>query len=251
MRILIIEDEVSNAALLKQELLKLKEPVSVLDIVGTVEESVAFLRRDEPDLIFMDIKLRDGHSFDVFKQVTVKSPVIFTTAYNEFLQQAFTHNGIEYLLKPIDMDKLQQAIMKYRTLKDHFLNANLKKLMDYIQPKKEQKIVIKRGAEYQTLSLSDIVYFFVEQKIVFCVDQHNKKYITEWANLGDAFEEINNPLVFKANRKHLVNHKFIKSYKSAEFGKLSLELTVNPNEEIIISQDNAAVFKSWVKSQGL
>jgi DNA-binding LytR/AlgR family response regulator len=250
MKVLIIEDEYSSSELIKEELNRLKVQVEVVDVLQTVEEAIQFLKRPQNiDLIFMDIKLSDGQSFDIFDKVQLNTPVIFITAYSEFLIKAFTNNGIDYLLKPIDSAKLYQSITKFKQLENHFANSNFKKIAEYLQPQKNKKILIKRGNEYQTLLLSDAVYFFVENKIVFCVDKNNKKYITEWANLIDAYEEINNAVFFKANRKYIISHHYIKSFKSAEFGKVIVELIINPNEEIIISQDNAHLFKKWLKSE--
>jgi len=248
MNVLIVEDEVNSAEFLKQELAKLPQEINVINSIGSVHDAINFLKRAPSiDLILMDIQLNDGNSFEIFETLNLQVPIIFITAYDHFLIQALKLHSIDYLLKPIDTEHLAAAIRKFKSIENYFVSKNLKNLAYQVSSNKLQKIVIKKGLEYQTLLLADIVYFFVEQKIVFCVDKNNKKFITEWTNLGEAFSLLDDKIFFRANRKYIINADYIKSFKHIEFGKTSLDLMISPAEEIIISQENSIYFRNWIR----
>ncbi len=125
----------------------------------------------------MDIQLSDGLSFHIFKEGQVKCPVIFTTAYDKYMVDAFDYNCIDYLLKPIDTNRLSAALNKYKNLQHHFIN-NYSSIVDYLQNTKKNKsrIVVKKGTEFLSLKLEDVIYFFTEHKLVFAVDKDNRKF---------------------------------------------------------------------------
>src|SRR5690606_18881915 len=149
----------------------------------------------------------------------VSIPVIFVTAYDEYVVSALQYNCLDYVLKPYNSEKLQHAIMKYHQLESYFVNKNFKTIFEQLKIGAPKKLVVKRGYEFQTVPYADIAYFFVEQKIVFCVDSGNKKYTTEWANLADVYTVIDKSLFFKANRKYIISAEFVKSFKHIDFGK--------------------------------
>jgi two-component system LytT family response regulator len=173
--------------------------------------------------------------------------VIFTTAYDKYLTQAFEYNSIDYLLKPINPDKLRNAIKKYKNLQSHFVN-NHSSLLEFLnnQDKKKSRILVKKGTEYQTVRVEDIAYFFTEHKLVFLVDKENRKYLAEKNNLGELEEELDKNLFYRANRKFIINANYVRRFKPLERSKISVELVLVVNEEIIISQENAASFKKWM-----
>jgi two-component system LytT family response regulator len=173
--------------------------------------------------------------------------VIFITAYDKYLTQAFDYNSIDYLLKPINQDKLKNAIRKYKTLQNYFVN-NHSAILDYLnnQDKKKSRILVKRGMEFQTVRVEDIVYFFTEHKLVFLVDKDNRKYLAEKNNLSELEEELDKNLFYRANRKYIINANFVKRFKPLDRSKLSVELQLPINEEIIISQENSSSFKKWI-----
>jgi DNA-binding LytR/AlgR family response regulator len=248
MKLLIIEDEKPACENLVDALQEIDETIHVLGICGSVNESIKWLGDNpQPDLILMDIQLSDGNSFNIFKSVTITCPVIFTTAYDKYLAQAFDYNSIDYLLKPIDQVKLKNAIRKYKSLQNYFVN-NHSAIYDYLnnQEKKKSRILVKRGMEFQTVRVEDVVYFFTEHKLVFLVDKDNRKYLAEKSNLSELEEELDKNQFYRANRKYIINANYVKRFKPLERSKISVELQLSLNEEIIISQENSSAFKKWI-----
>jgi len=151
------------------------------------------------------------------------------------------------LLKPIAQNKLRTAIRKYKNLQTHFVN-NHSVLFDYLNnhEKKRSRIIVKKGLEFQTVKLEDVAYFFTEHKLIFLVDKDGKKYLADKNNLADLEEDLDKKYFYRANRKYIINANFIKRFKPLERSKISVELTLAVNEEIIVSQENAASFKKWI-----
>lgn len=248
MRVLIIEDEKPATEHLIECLAGIDDTVRIAATAGSVKESVSLLQEKPlPDLILMDIQLSDGLSFNIFDAVKIECPVIFITAYDTYLTQAFDFNSIDYLLKPIDEARLAAAIKKYKTLQNYFVN-NYSPLFEYLNNhnKKKSRIIVRKGLEFQTIKMEDIAYFFTEHKIVFVVDKNNKKFLAENNTLSELEDELDNNLFFRANRKFIVNANYITRFKPVDKSKISVELTVAVNEEIIVSQENAASFKKWI-----
>jgi DNA-binding LytR/AlgR family response regulator len=248
MKVLIIEDEKPAIENLVEGLLVIDENFQVTGICDSVQESIQWLsQHPQPDMIFMDIQLSDGLSFNIFKSCAITCPIVFTTAYDKYLTQAFDYNSIDYLLKPINQDKLRNAIRKYKNLQSYFVN-NHSALLDYLNnhDKKKSRILVKRGMEFQAIRVEDVVYFFTEHKLVFLVDKENRKYLAEKNNLSELEEELDKNLFYRANRKYIINANFVKRFKPLDRSKLSVELILPLNEEIIISQENSSSFKKWI-----
>jgi DNA-binding LytR/AlgR family response regulator len=274
MKVLIVEDEQPAFFNLAEELHVIDEKIDVVAGCSSVEETVRWLNENpHPDLILMDVQLSDGLSFSIFKNCKITCPVIFTTAYNEYLTEAFRFNSIDYLLKPISASSLHNAIQKYKTLQAHFVGAlehsdhpvaeqhasdihaadhqsadHPTSLPDFISrtDRKRSRILVRKGAEFQTVRIEDAGYFFTEHKLIFLVDKENRKYMAEKSNLSELEEELDRNLFYRANRKYIINANYIKRFKPLEKSKISVELTLPVNEEIIISQENSASFKKWI-----
>ncbi|MHA4811848.1 LytR/AlgR family response regulator transcription factor [Flavitalea flava] len=248
MKVLIVEDEGPAFENMVEELHAIDEDINILAGCTSVDECVRWLNKNpHPDLILMDIQLSDGLSFNIFKACTITCPVIFTTAYDKYLTQAFEYSSIDYLLKPISQDKLKNAIKKYKNLQSHFVNNNPSSAdLLALQDKKRSRVLVKKGMEYQTVRVEDTGYFFTEHKLVFLVDKENRKYMAEKNNLTELEEELDRNLFYRANRKYIINANYIKRFKPLERSKISVELVLPVNEEIIISQENSASFKKWI-----
>ena len=244
--IIIIEDE-KTAADNPTRLLQLtKEPMNIMAVIDSVEDSVNWLRTNpQPDLIFMDIHLKDGNSFSIFEHIKVSSPIVFTTAYDNYLLNAFEQNSIEFLLKPIEESSIHHTIDKYKKLKEHFLHKYEEVLSKLSDKTKRTRLIAKKGIEYQSILLEDVAYFFSEHKIAFLVTKTEKKFMLD-QNLKELEEELNPKMFYRANRKYIVNVDCIRSYKPYDKVKLLLEINTPVNEEIIISQENAPAFKKWI-----
>lgn len=248
MKLLIIEDEKPAFEQIAEELWEIDESMQVVAACSSVDESIKWLNQHpQPDLILMDIQLSDGLSFNIFNSVAITCPVIFITAYDKYLMQAFDYNGIDYLLKPINKQKLKNAIRKYKSLRNYFVN-NHSALLDYLNnhDKKRSRVLVKRGMEFQTVRVEDVAYFFTEHKLVFLVDKENRKYLAEKSNLAELEEELDKNLFYRANRKYIINANFVKRFKPLDRSKLSVELQLPLNEEIIVSQENSSSFKKWI-----
>ena len=263
MKVLIVEDEKPASENLIEELQAIDDKIDVVAGCYSVDETVRWLNRNpQPDLILMDIQLSDGLSFNIFKACEVTCPVIFTTAYDKYLTQAFEYSSIDYLLKPISQDKLKGAIRKYKTLRNHFVNTqeHLNGLYGngsngngepglstgHPADRIRSRILVRKGVEFQAVRVEDTGYFFTEHKLIFLVDKDNRKYMAEKSNLSELEEELDRNIFYRANRKYIINANYIRRFKPLERSKISVELTLPVNEEIIISQENAAAFKKWI-----
>ncbi len=248
MKVLIIEDELPASENLIEALLQAEPGIEILAQLTSVAESIEWLKQHpSPDIIFMDIQLSDGLSFAILSASKADCPVVFITAYDQYLSKAFEFNSIDYLLKPINTVKLQNTIKKYSALKNHFVN-NMPLLLDYLKKneKSKSRILVRKGQEFQAIRTDGIVYFFTEHKLVFLVDKDNKKYLAEKSNLSELEEELDKKYFYRANRQYIINVNFIKNFKPFDKSKIFVELELPVKEDIIISQENAASFKKWI-----
>lgn len=250
MRIIIIEDEKPAAEKLQKALAKTGRQLETVAILKSVEESVQWLKQNPaPDLVFMDIELSDGASFRIFDQVKLDAPVIFTTAFDEYWQEAFEHNSIDYLLKPVKQEKLESALDKYERIKNHFA-SNLPHLLKYQAPaagEYKKRHLVKKGSDYQSIRAEDIAYFYAMQKLVCLVDNKGQKFILD-QSLAEIEKTLDPRIFFRVNRKFLVNMNAVKKIRGFGKSKLQLELEPAAREEVIISQENAGSFKQWMGS---
>ena len=247
MKVLIIEDEKPAAEKLQKALAKANPDIQLVAVLDSVAASVEWLKKNpQPDLIMMDIELTDGFSFKIFEQIQLSCPVIFTTAFDEYWQEAFEHNGIDYLLKPIRQDKLEFALNKYNSLQNHFAH-NLQKLLQW-QPAAgnyKKRFLIKRGIDYIAVKTEDIAYCYATHKLVCMVDNQNQKFILD-RSLADIEKELDPSLFFRINRKYLAGINAVKKIRSCGKGKLLVELSPPVEEEIVISNETVAGFKEWM-----
>ena len=248
MKAIIIEDEKPAAEKLQKALLKCTPPVEVMAVLGSVRAAAAWLQSNAgPELIFMDIELTDGLSFRLFEQAAIECPVIFITAYDEYWQEAFEYNSIDYLLKPVRQDKLEAALKKYEKLKHHF-TSNYQRLLSWPQQDNghKKRFLVKRGTDYISIKTTDIAYFYATQKLVCLVDNHAQKFILD-QSLSDLEKQLDPSQFYRVNRKYLVHLQAIHRIKTYPKSKLLLEIQPPPPEEIIISQEGTAAFKTWME----
>jgi DNA-binding LytR/AlgR family response regulator len=243
-RILIIEDERLIADELQAMLLHLSDEVVVAATLASVNDSVDYLSQEHnTDLILSDIQLPDGLSFDIFNRVHCTVPVIFVTAFDRFMVNAFENNAIDYLLKPVDEKDLLKVLNKYKMLDQHF-GKRQQFLNSFTKEKK--RLVVRKGLVNILLRLEDIVLFYTESKIIYCIDQEGKKYVCD-QNLGQLEEELSDAGFFRVNRQYLVNAEYIRGYKAYEKVKLLVDLAINYTDHpIIVSQETAPYFRRWM-----
>jgi len=197
----------------------------------------------------MDIELADGQSFDIFKQVQLESPVIFTTAYDEFAIKAFKVNSIDYLLKPIKESELRVAIEKFKKTKQHQPISMLELLKKIEQLGNQRgyrsRFLIKQGQKMVSIDISEVAYFYSENKCTFMRTNQNQKYIID-LTLDELEKELAPQQFFRANRQYILSEKSIVSIHSWFNQKLKAEVNPPTEEHIIISRDKANAFKAWM-----
>jgi len=244
----IIEDEQPAAEQLAKALSMLTPNVKMIARLGSVKESIAYLPlHPEIDLIFSDVQLSDGLCFDIFRQCDIAVPVIFITGYDEFILRAFGSNGIDYLLKPVESSRLQQAVQKYDQLRHHFNSTGkIRHLMEFIRLHSVKRILVKKGMQTIALPVEDIVLFYTEGGNVFAIDRFSESYLTE-KNLTELETLLDPGKFFRANRKYLVHLDYIRGYISYERVKLKVHLTVPAiRHSVIVSQESAPMFRQWL-----
>lgn len=245
---IIIEDERPAMESLISSLNAIADDIQVTARLSSVKDSIEYLsQQPAADLIFSDVQLGDGLSFEIFNQTGIRIPVIFITGYDEFMLNAFEYNGIDYLLKPVDKESLQKALNKYRMLEKHFTNhTSITNLLQYIGNHKKKRILVKKGMENISLRLEDVVLFYTENKIVYVIDRWSKKYLAD-KNLSELEGELDASTFFRANRQYIININYVRGFKSYEKVKLMVDLTIpDINHAIIVSQETAPQFREWM-----
>jgi len=251
MNVLIIEDESLAADKLELMLKEVNPAISVMCKIGSIEESVKWLYQHTADLIFLDIQLSDGISFSIFEQITINTPIIFTTAYDQYAIKAFQVNSISYLLKPIRKNDLAESLKKYQNLKSAF-SIDFDMLLANIQgrePDFKKRFLIQTGEKIRKIEVSEIAFFYVLEKGVYMRTFSGNSYSVEFTL--DKLETILNPSsFFRINRKYLVNVNSIANMVAYSRGRVKLELKPKADDELdtIVSIDRSADFRKWLNS---
>lgn len=244
--VLIIEDEKPAMERLIQMLKEIDPAISISGQAQSVRQAVEWLQmHPAPDLILMDIALSDGSSFDIFEKIDITCPVIFITAYDEYWQEAFEHNSIDYLLKPVKEDKLKNALDRYDKLRTHF-HERIPALLDHVQtpPSYRKRFLVKRGHDLFSIPMEEIAYFFASEKIVCMVDTRAQRFVLDHS-LADLEKQLDPAIFYRVNRKFILHRDAIQKAKAYSKSKLLLEVQPAAHEEIIISQEQMTKFKEW------
>ncbi len=253
MKVVIVEDELAASENLTYLLHSIDNTIEVLKVIDSVKASVAYFSKPhEAELVFMDIHLADGISFEIFDNVTINIPVIFTTAYNQYALKAFKFNSIDYLLKPIDKDELADALeqFKVQTKQKGIADHQIKGLIDLVSGKaKTYKSTFLVGHRDQLIPIKteNIAYFRIDTGIVKGIISDNKSYVIDY-KLEDLEEELDPEQFYRINRQFILSRNAIMNIKQYFDGKLIV--VVNPvcDERIIVSKAKATEFKMWVSS---
>lgn len=243
-RTVIIEDEKPAARKLERLLSRFPD----LQLVGTlnsVEEGVQwFTENNHPDLIFSDIVLGDGLSFDIFEQVPSKSFIIYTTAFDQYTLKAFKLNSIDYLLKPVMEEDLQKAIDKYKSFLPTESNHNLKEIKSLIKEEKQKltRILVKIGYNLKIVQTDEVSCFYSQNKIVY-LQTKERTFPTDFT-LDELQEILDEKYFFRVNRQFIINSNYIKNIHTSPYYKVEMEF--HPKEEITVSRDRVKIFKDWL-----
>lgn len=250
MKVIIIEDELPAAKRLAKLLVSCNDAIEVIQTLDSVEASVRYLSDAlAVDLIFMDVQLADGVSFDIFEKVKITAPVIFTTAFDQYTLKAFKVNSIDYLLKPIDEEELQQSLKKYQLLYSKattdFSDKLFKMMQDINTVKYKERLLIKRGQQLSYLKTENTAYCFADGKLCYAVDFNATKYLLE-NNLSQLEEQLQPASFFRINRHLLVNIEAVKKVHTWLGGRLKLEIVPSTTAETIVSRERVNDFKEWL-----
>lgn len=251
MKIVIIEDEQHTAEDLAETIKKAESGAQIGAILRSVKEAVAYFQNNErPDLIFCDIQLGDGLSFEIFNRIPISSPVIFCTAYDEYALKAFKANGIDYLLKPFTKKTIQESLKKFTSLKDSFIrNAppSYKTILEVLESRRNQKqgsILVYHKKNIIPVKVDDIALFYIEHEVTRLITFNQQHY-----SISKTLEELENitgNAFYRANRQFLINRKAINNVSQYFGRKLSVNIKIPFKERILVSKEKSSDFLNWL-----
>ncbi len=254
MNVLIIEDEYPAAERLQNMLTRVDGTIRVRAVLESVEAAIRWLRNQAaPDLILSDIQLSDGLSFEIYEQVLVQSPIIFTTSYDEYAIRAFKHKSIDYLLKPIKYEELQRAIEKYRNFRQEFSEQNpavrLEQLLDVLSHtgrSSKKRFLVKKGEQLIPIADDDTAYFYTENELVYLITHAGKKYILDYTleQLSTLLDPVR---FFRINRQFIVSLAAVQQIHTYFSSRLKLQLQPAAGPEVLVSKGQVKRFKAWLE----
>lgn len=252
--IVLFEDEFHAEERLTELIQELRPNYQIMATFDSVEEGVEYFKSaPKTDLIFMDIQLADGLSLDIFNQVSIKSPVIFTTAFDQYAIKAFKVYSVDYLLKPIDKEELKNAIERFETnyhnvsaqVSEEDLKALAQQFITPTTSEKRKRFLVKKGISYITVQNEEVAYLYSEDGLTILRSKFGKKYIID-QSLDHLMEEVPTDTFYRINRKVILNHQAIQKMKPWVNHRLKIDLEPNPHFDVIVSRDRVKDFKKWL-----
>ncbi|MBK9150246.1 MAG: response regulator transcription factor [Saprospiraceae bacterium] len=245
MKIVIIEDEQPAATRLCSLIKQLQPEAEFFPVLDTVEAAAAFFRQShEHDLIFMDIHLADGNSFEIFRLSNIQKPVIFTTAYDQYALEAFKVYSLDYLLKPVKSEELRAVFEKY---KRHYTHQSLPQTnLPDEAALQEKRYLIKIGQKIEILPYEEVAFYYTKEKLTFAVNFRGQRFPLEYT-LDHIMQHMAGSDYFRINRQYIVHRKAIQSMSAATKSRVKLQLIHPTGEEVIVSVERSPEFKKWVK----
>ena len=252
MKVIVVEDEIAASDNLKYLLNKIDPSIEVIETIDSVSTAITILGKlHDAELIFMDIHLADGISFEIFEKVKVNTPVIFTTAYDQYALKAFKVNSVDYLLKPIDKQELKEAIKKYKgQSKPQDIDSQLQGLLSMINTSKKSykaTFLVHFKNELIPVKTEEFAYFYMDSGMVKGKTFNNAMYTLD-KKLEDLESELNPDLFYRINRQYIVNKESILSISFYFNGKLTVKVNPSSDERIIVSKAKSSELKKWMNS---
>ena len=248
-KVLIIEDEQLAAKRLEKMLAELAPDFEIINRCDSIESSVVYIQSGaKPDLIFLDIQLGDGLSFDIFKEVEISCPIIFTTAYDEFAIRAFELNSIDYILKPVSKEKLKKSIEKYRKISQQNPSSDWSALASLLEKGKreyKQRFLVYVGEHIHSVQTVDIAYFYSIEKSTFLVTGTGKSFPVDFS-LDKLESQVSSDDFFRINRNYLVGFSSIRKINILSKSRIKLILEPATTDEILISTARTHDFREWL-----
>ncbi|MEQ6168866.1 LytTR family DNA-binding domain-containing protein [Ekhidna sp. MALMAid0563] len=250
MRYIIIEDEQLAAKRLRSLIESIRSDYEFVAKFDSVESASISLPALSYDLLFMDIQLADGLSFDIFDQIQIQKPIIFTTAYDEFALKAFKTNSVDYLLKPIAGEELANAIKKFEQNFDKqkpapVVDTDLEKLMKALQPSGKERFVVKVGEHLKTVETPDVQLIYSQDKGTYLFTKAGKRFLVDYT-LDKVEEMVNTDQFFRISRKFIVNINYIKDIIAFTNSRLEIVIDHFEEDQIIVARERVGDFKSWL-----
>ena len=251
-KVVIIEDEKPAVSKLERLLSQMDDTFEVQAVMDTTRSAIKWLKDNTPDLIFLDVHLADGISFQIFEEVRVKTPIIFTTAYDQYAIRAFELNSIDYLLKPIRVDDLKRSLDKYKEWKK-VINKNPMDFQVLLEAFKnnnsgieyQKRFIVSSGEKVKSILIEQIAYFYAQQKYVFLITKDNKQYLIDYTL--DRLDNVLNPLhFFRINRQFIISFDAIEEMYTYPKGRLKIKLKPESKAEAIVSINKAGDYKEWL-----
>ncbi|WP_439131206.1 LytR/AlgR family response regulator transcription factor [Polaribacter sp.] len=246
--IVIIEDEQLAAEKLERYLLKYNSELKIIVVLSSISDAVHWLNtHTNYDVVFMDIQLTDGLSFEIFNQTKILKPVIFTTAFDEYAVDAFKVNSIDYVLKPITFTDIARAMKKLKSMHTLFNPVSLSKIVEVGQHKKvKDRFLVRLGNHIKSIKTEEIALFFADGRTVYLATKEGKKFIVDF-KLEDLNSLLSAKMFFRVNRSFIINISAIKDVIVYSNSRLKIVVVVNSEKEIIVSRDKVAAFKTWLE----
>lgn len=249
MKAIIIEDEKLAAERLEELIREIDSSIEVTAGLSSITESVKWLQKNKPDLIFLDIQLEDGLSFSIFDEIEIDVPIIFTTAYDQYAIRAFKLNSIDYLLKPVKKDELRESLNKFRTIKSSYL-MDFKEIIKSLGREEityKERFLINYGQKIKKVKTEEIAFFYAMEKSVFASTFDMHTLPVDYTL--DKLQEVLDPKkFFRINRKMLVNFESIKNMVPFSRSRIKIELTPPAPKDIdpLVSVERSSQFKEWM-----
>ncbi len=253
MKVVIVEDEFAASDNLTYLLKQIEPDIEVLDVLDSVKSAISYFSKPhKAELVFMDIHLADGRSFEIFERVTITSPVIFTTAYDQYALQAFKVHSIDYLLKPIDQQELEAALVQFKTqLHGNIgLNEQMERLLSLIKTRKrtyKSSYLVSQKDQMVPLKTSSIAYIYIDASLVKAVTLDKQTYLLD-KKLEDMEFELDPEFFYRINRQFIVNREAIQNIQNYFNNKLLVNLSPPSRERAVVSKAKAAEFKQWLNT---
>ena len=250
LEVVIIEDEPMAAADLEQTLLTVAEDAKIIAKLDSVATATEWLSTNEADLILSDIQLGDGLSFDIFRNLDQNTPIIITTAFDEYAIRAFKENSIDYLLKPIDTDELKAAFEKYRFWKKDDKAFDLGAVLDTLRPKDQEyqkRFIVFFGEKIQSIPATEVAYFFNEDRYTYLVNKQGKQLLLS-SSLGDLENTLDPQKFYRINQKFIISYDAIQNMIAYSKSRIKVDLQPPPPNSLdaIVSVERLGAFKKWL-----
>jgi DNA-binding LytR/AlgR family response regulator len=255
MKTIIIEDESLVARDLENLIRQVDPSIEIITKLESLKACISYFKSNAaPDLIFMDIQLSDGVSFDLLEHVDISCPIIFTTAYNEYALRAFKVNSIDYLLKPVDKNELQAAVEKYKKMASTYgneLKDQIQQAINYLSASPQTKVYKERfmvhsGKSLSVISQSNVAYF-LKDALIYLVTLDKQQFLTDFQTMEELEDLLNPKFFYRANRQYIISVNAVESFRTDIYSKILLQLRAPLDICIDISREKAQAFKTWIQ----